>query len=155
PDLEEAAHAAEELDAALRGLGDTRDDLEERGLPRSVAPDDPERLAALDLEGHVAERPEVPLGGRAAPGRAAEGSAERVGEGLANVPARLPGRPDTIALGQAGDADDGRTHRRLHDVREHSLRAAKLPHAHRDEQQRAHDGDAERASVDGAAEDGR
>ena len=48
-----------DLGAAARRLGDAGEDLQQRGLPRAVAADDPHDLPALDLEGDVAERPEI------------------------------------------------------------------------------------------------
>ena len=44
---------------AGRRLGDAGEDLQQRRLPRAVAADDADDLAALDLEGDVAQRPEI------------------------------------------------------------------------------------------------
>ena len=57
-DLEQARDAAAQHDAALRRLGDAAEDLEQRALAGTVAADDADDLAPLDLEAHILERPE-------------------------------------------------------------------------------------------------
>ena len=44
---------------AGRRLGDAGEDLQQRALSRAVAADDADHLAALDLEGDIAEGPEI------------------------------------------------------------------------------------------------
>ena len=70
-DLEQAADAAADPHPAGAGLGDPAQDLEQRALPRAVAPDDADRLAGLDVEVDVFERPEPLRGSHAATGDAA------------------------------------------------------------------------------------
>ena len=57
--LQQAGDAARAVHAAAGRLGDAREDLEQGALPRAVAADDADHLAALHLEGDVLERPEV------------------------------------------------------------------------------------------------
>ena len=57
-DLEQRAHAAVHLGAALGRLGDARQDLQQRALARAVAADDAQHLALVQLERHVAQRPD-------------------------------------------------------------------------------------------------
>ena len=71
------------------------EDLEQGALAGAVVADDPERLAALDLEVDVAKRPELPR--LRAPPEALNPLGERLGEQL--VAART-GRPDLEALAQ-------------------------------------------------------
>ena len=59
PDLEQAADAPAELDAALGRRSDPVDDLEQGALPCAVAADDADDLSPLDLEAHVVERVEL------------------------------------------------------------------------------------------------
>jgi len=49
--FQQGAHAPVDLRIAFRRLGDTGEDLQERGLPRTIAANDAHHLAALDLEG--------------------------------------------------------------------------------------------------------
>ena len=58
-DLEQAPDAPADLDAPARRRGDAREHLQQRRLAGAVAADDPEHLALLDLERHVAERPDL------------------------------------------------------------------------------------------------
>src|SRR5262249_3611957 len=58
-DLQQACHPAPDDDAAGARVGDAREDLEERRLAGAVAADDAHHLAALDLERHVLQRPEL------------------------------------------------------------------------------------------------
>ncbi len=83
PDLEQAAHAAADLDAAARGRRDPRQHLEERRLARAVPTDDSEHLALLDVERDVPERPDLLCLGRVLAPR----------EPAADVCERLPERP--------------------------------------------------------------
>jgi hypothetical protein len=57
-DFEEAADAAADHDAPLGGLGDSRQDLQQRALAGSVAADDSDNLAFADFEGDVPQRPD-------------------------------------------------------------------------------------------------
>src|SRR2546425_8768769 len=50
------AVAALEEDAALVGMVEAADDVEQRGLARAVGPDDGEDLPALDVQAHAAQR---------------------------------------------------------------------------------------------------
>ena len=84
-DLEQRAEAARDPGVA-RGRGhDPRQDLEQRALARAVEPDDPDRLAAGDLEAHVPQRPEA-RGPVRRPARsrheAAPALAERIAQGI-------------------------------------------------------------------------
>ena len=69
PDLQQTGDAPPEGHAPRRGLRDAAQDLEQRGLARTVASDDPDALPLLDLEGEVRQRPEI-LDGRISPPRA-------------------------------------------------------------------------------------
>ena len=57
-DLEQRADPPVDLGPSRAGLGDPRQDLEQRALAGAVAADDAEGLALLDLERHVAQGPE-------------------------------------------------------------------------------------------------
>src|SRR5262249_44910693 len=57
--FEEGGDAAGGFDEAFGGLQDAGDDLEQRALAASVGADETERFAPLDVEGDVAERPEI------------------------------------------------------------------------------------------------
>ena len=57
-ELEQRGEPAPHVHLAFRRRHCPRDDLEQRGLPRAVAPDDPQALAAADLEGHVPQGPD-------------------------------------------------------------------------------------------------
>ena len=59
PDLEEAAHAPADLRASLGRCGDTRQQLQQGRLPRSVTSDDSDHLAGGHVERDVAKRPDV------------------------------------------------------------------------------------------------
>ena len=58
-DLEQARNPALDCDAPLGRLGDAREDLQQCALAGAVAADDADHLAALDLEAHILERPEL------------------------------------------------------------------------------------------------
>ncbi len=60
-DLEQAADPAPEVDAAGRWGSDPRQELQQRALPRAVAPDDTQHLALLDFEAHLPKREELLL----------------------------------------------------------------------------------------------
>ncbi len=107
-DFEEARDAAAKGNAAGGGLGDARENFQERGFARTVAADDADDLAPPDVEGDVLQRPKIFFGGRGAAARTArEESAQTVGEPIAQgvVTRRVT---DAITLGKAGDGDDGR-----------------------------------------------
>ena len=57
-DLEQAADAAAQPHPPLGRLGDAAEDLEQRALAGSVAADDADDLALLDLEADILQRPE-------------------------------------------------------------------------------------------------
>jgi len=57
--LQEAGDAALDCDPSRGGFGDAAEDLEEGALAGAVPADDPHGLAALDLEAHVLERPDL------------------------------------------------------------------------------------------------
>ena len=57
--LEQARHAAADLDAPGARLGNPREDLQQRRLAGAIAPDDADHLATLDLEVDILERPEL------------------------------------------------------------------------------------------------
>src|SRR5262249_62355817 len=59
PDLEQASDPAVQLHAAGRGRRDPGHDLQRRALAGAVASDEAEDLSLLDVEGHVAKRPEI------------------------------------------------------------------------------------------------
>src|SRR5262245_20984141 len=59
PNLEQACDATLDLNCSCCGLGYPAEDLEESRFPCTVATDDAEHLAALDLKGNVAQGPEV------------------------------------------------------------------------------------------------
>src|SRR5262249_2476358 len=73
--LEQAADAAMDLGAARRRRRDAREDLQQGALAGAVAADDADRLAARDLEAHVAQRPQFLV--VAAAERAAQPARER------------------------------------------------------------------------------
>ena len=58
-DLEQGPHAAAEPRLAFGRRGDPGEDLEQGALAGAVVADDAHRLASLDLEAHVAQRPEL------------------------------------------------------------------------------------------------
>ena len=62
-ELEQRRHRAAVDDAALVRREDLGEAFEQRRLARSVLADDAERLALLDLEGHVLQRPELLVAG--------------------------------------------------------------------------------------------
>src|SRR6266849_3680320 len=115
-DLKQAGHASPDNRAPLSGLGDPAKDLEQRALACSVTADDPQHLAAPNLERHVLQCPEffdlssiddLPstrhVEGRArnAPGM----SSNRLPEGLlASAIGRLVS--DQVALAEVFDFDD-------------------------------------------------
>ena len=57
-DLQERSHTAPHGNAALTGLGDAGEDLQKRGLSRSIAADDAEDLARRHFERKMAQGPE-------------------------------------------------------------------------------------------------
>ncbi len=63
-DLEQAPDATSDPHLARAGLGDPAQDLEQGALARPVAPDDADRLARLDVEVDVFQRPESLAGAR-------------------------------------------------------------------------------------------
>ena len=105
PDLEQAADAAADRGSALGRSRDAGEDLEQRRLAGAVSPDDPERLAFLEVERDVPESPDLLV------------SAPMLlpGEPLADVRHRLAQRPVRglelaypVALGETLDGDRGR-----------------------------------------------
>ena len=56
---QQAGHVADDVDRALGRVDDPGQDLEERALAGAVRPDDRERLAALDVQVDVPQRPEL------------------------------------------------------------------------------------------------
>jgi hypothetical protein len=68
-DLDERGDAAGDLDGALIGDHDARDELQQCGLALTVAADHADRLARPHVDRHVAQRPEfVRTGATSAPG---------------------------------------------------------------------------------------
>src|SRR5262249_6468961 len=61
PELDERADlaAAPDEDAPLRGPMDAGDELQQRALARSIAPDEADRLSMADAERDVAQRPQL------------------------------------------------------------------------------------------------
>src|SRR5207245_2685884 len=59
PDFQKAADLAAQLDAAGRRLGDAAEDLQEGRFAGAVAADDAHDLPRLDLEGNVAQGPQL------------------------------------------------------------------------------------------------
>ncbi len=123
-DLEQRSDTADDGRVPLRGLGDAREDLQERALARAIAPDDAERLTLVELEGDVVEHPDPLVVARRDASRArADGlarspqaGASAVGDDVAN---RLVGLalPDAIDLAEFDCADRDIAHR-SHNVRE-------------------------------------
>ncbi|OQA42175.1 MAG: hypothetical protein BWY52_02294 [Chloroflexi bacterium ADurb.Bin325] len=97
--LQQRADPAVDLRPAAGGLGDAREDLEQRRLARAVAADDAHHLAAPDLEGDILERPELVGGGGGMP--AAEYAAQRIAQGVV----ALLERADAVELGEVFDPD--------------------------------------------------
>jgi hypothetical protein len=58
-DLEERSDAASDPYLAAGGLGDAVEDFQEGALPGAIAPDDAKHLARLDIEGDIAQGPEI------------------------------------------------------------------------------------------------
>src|ERR1700722_7631756 len=58
-ELQQAAHPPVDLGKTGCGACDPREDLEQRGLARSIATDQTDDLTLVNLEGNVAERPEL------------------------------------------------------------------------------------------------
>ena len=109
PTSSKRADTAEDLGVTGRGLGDPREDLQERALAGAVAADDAEHLTLADLEGGVAEGPDdvggVGLGvaeaaQAAEPVEVAPGGLERVDDRVANVVVPLGGGPDPVAFAE-------------------------------------------------------
>ena len=57
-DLEQTPNATADFGAALRRLGDARENLQERAFTGPVVADHPEHFARSDLQRHVAQRPD-------------------------------------------------------------------------------------------------
>ncbi|AHF94851.1 hypothetical protein OPIT5_28465 [Opitutaceae bacterium TAV5] len=121
-DLQERRHSPAQGDTAFGRFGDAGENLEQGAFPCSVAADDTEHLATLDLEGNVLQRPEfldlVTLDDLASTHHI-EGLAGEVfpvaDKGVAQGVVAFP-RPlvtDQVALGKIFDGDDGVTHERL------------------------------------------
>src|SRR5258708_18047250 len=106
-DLQHAGDAAVDLDPPLAWLGDPAQHFQQCRLSGAVAADDADDLAALDLERHVLERPEI-LHGRPRTVRyaRAEQAANPVGDHIAQRDIPLaPLMADAIFLAQALDPD--------------------------------------------------
>ena len=82
-----------DVDRALGRMDDPGEHLEERALAGAVRADDRQRLAALDVQVDVAERPE--LVAPSAPEHLADRPAER----------RLPGEPQVVADPEVAGVD--------------------------------------------------
>ena len=110
-DLEERAHAAQDLDAPFGGLRDAREDLQERALAGAVAPDDADRLAfaAPRTTRRAATTRSVPRR-RASP--APQESARPLRQRLLQAVTRAPPSSDAIALRQVLDSDRHAAHGR-------------------------------------------
>ena len=77
-DLDQRADPSVRDVGAERRTQKLREDLEQCRLARAVVPDDPERVAALHLERHIAKRPEiVPSRARSPAAHRAESAARR------------------------------------------------------------------------------
>ena len=109
--------SAQRLGPAAGRLGDAGEDLEQRALAGAVAADDADDLAALDLEGDVAQGPDGVLAvGRLGGGKVGtwegwqaetlEGGCEGVAQGVV----ALLRAADAVELAQVFDADGDVTH---------------------------------------------
>jgi hypothetical protein len=58
PDLEQRPDPTRDVDVSFARLGDPRQDLQQRALPRAVPTDDAQDLAVAHLERGIAERPD-------------------------------------------------------------------------------------------------
>src|SRR5579872_5313496 len=55
--LEQTGHSTAHLQPAVRGSRNATQDLEQRALPGSIAPDDPDHVAGLHAERDIAQGP--------------------------------------------------------------------------------------------------
>jgi hypothetical protein len=115
-DLEQRADPPAQLGAALRRLGDPREQLQERALAGAVRADQAEHLALLHLERDVAERPDVAVLGLLLAGGAADGRPREPERGVHRVRDHVPERAvrlelaDLVALAEAVRVDDDVPH---------------------------------------------
>ena len=56
--FQQRPHTAMDLREALRRLGDTRQNFQERALASPIPPDDANDFSTLDLKGYIFERPD-------------------------------------------------------------------------------------------------
>ena len=98
PHFEQAADAAADLDAALGGVGDLGEDLEQGALARAVAANDANDFAGRDIERNILESPDGVGFGRTC---ASSDSTERLGDGLAEGMISLLPRTDAILLAES------------------------------------------------------
>src|SRR5215203_5800124 len=68
---------------AASGCSDTREDLQQRALPCSVQANDPDNLAAFDLEGNVFQSPDVSIAVLRRSPEASKRRTSRVGDSIA------------------------------------------------------------------------
>ena len=125
PDLEEAAHPAVEGGLARGRLSDPREDLQERALAGTVAPDDPDDLARPDLEADVLQGPELLGLARCAAAPASQGGGRQAPQALPQraVARGVPVLGDAVALAEVFNADR-RVHDSNHQKPENRARAA-------------------------------
>ena len=115
--FQQARHAAAEPDPAFGGLGDSRQDLEQRRLAGAVAADDPHHIAPRDFEIHSLQRPELLRrdgGRRFSPGttrQTCRQTVDPVGDRFAQAGRRFSGEmPKFVAFAQIFGTDDGVSH---------------------------------------------
>ncbi len=126
-DLEERADPSADLRPALGGLGDPRQDLEQRALARRRSADEADDLARLHVERDVAERPDRlhRLGAGGPPARSLAGrGGQRLDDRLAQRPVAALARADPVALAEPAGLDRDRHAALLDDIGERPFEAA-------------------------------
>ena len=115
--LQQARHAAAEPDPAFGGLGDSRQDLEQRRLASAVAADDPHHIPPRDFEIDSLQRPELlrRFGGRrfsaGTTSQTCRQTVDPVGDRFAQAGRRFSGEmPKLVAFAQIFGTDDGVSH---------------------------------------------
>ena len=115
PHLEQRADATSNAHAADRRSDDACDRFQERRLPGAVPTDDPDAVALLDLEVHVAERPDLVCSGSFD-----RATAETSRHGFAQRQVGVYALPQAIALAQPVRDDRG-----AHQITSANLRSAR------------------------------